>query len=96
MKRQLRTISQMREADGRPLSVRELADIIGMSSAKVRTDIASGTLQAVKMPCASPDRFWFRIPYQEAQRYLSVLGFLRCSTRNVARLARVARAAQSC
>jgi hypothetical protein len=59
---------------GRPLTTRELAQMIGMSCTFIRGEIRSGHLRAV--PLGRGRKRVFRIPCREAGRYVRELGLL--------------------
>ena len=60
--------------EGPPLSTRELALIIGMSTTFVRTEIRTGHLRAVAV--GRGRKRVFRITVDEARRYARALGLL--------------------
>ena len=59
---------------GRPLTTSELASLVGMSSTFIRKEICSGYLRATLV--GRGRKRVFRIPAQEARRYVRELGLL--------------------
>jgi excisionase family DNA binding protein len=64
----------MRRGDGRRLTPRELADLSEMSADKIRGLLDSGYLKGVRVPNGAG--FQWRIPYDEARRWLRELRFI--------------------
>ena len=69
-----RRMSDLSAEDGRPLTTHELAEMIGMSSTFVRTEIRSGHLRAIRV--GSGRKRVYRIPVSEARLYLSKIGLV--------------------
>jgi hypothetical protein len=67
-------LSDLARADGPPLTTSELAQIVGMSSTFIRSEIKHGALSALSI--GRGRKHVFRIPVAEAARYLRQLGFL--------------------
>jgi excisionase family DNA binding protein len=67
-------MSDLSAEDGRPLTTHELAQMIGMSSTFVRTEIRSGHLRAIRV--GSGRKRVYRIPISEARLYLSKIGLV--------------------
>lgn len=59
---------------GRPLTTSQLAAIVGMSPTFIRKEIDSGYLRATRI--GRGRKPVFRIPLQEARRYMKELGLL--------------------
>ncbi len=59
---------------GRPLTTSELASLVGMSSTFIRKEIGSGYLRATLV--GRGRKRVFRIPLDEARRYVRDLGLL--------------------
>ena len=72
--RQARRLSDLSDEDDRPLTTHELAQMIGMSSTFVRTEIRSGHLRAIRV--GHGRKRVFRIPVHEAKLYLGKLGLV--------------------
>jgi excisionase family DNA binding protein len=73
-RRQPRGLQDLRRASGPPLTTRELAQMIGMSSTFIRGEIRSGHLRAIAL--GRGRKHVFRIPFSEARRYARELGLL--------------------
>jgi len=73
-RRGARALQDLALAGGPPLTTRELARMIGMSSTFIRGEIRSGHLRAV--PIGRGRKRVFRIPFREARRYVRELGLL--------------------
>jgi hypothetical protein len=73
-RRGARALQDLALAGGPPLTTRELARMIGMSSTFIRGEIRSGHLRAV--PLGRGRKRVFRIPFREARRYVRELGLL--------------------
>ena len=69
-----RRLADLLAEDDRPLTTQELAQMIGMSSTFVRTEIRSGHLRAIRL--GRGRKRVFRIPVREARLYLSKLGLV--------------------
>ena len=73
MKRSRRPKDRTRRS-GRPLTTSELASLVGMSSTFIRKEICNGYLRATLV--GRGRKRVFRIPLQEARRYVRELGLL--------------------
>ena len=71
---QTRRMSDLSAEDGRPLTTQELAQMIGMSSTFVRTEIRSGHLRAIQV--GRGRKRVYRIPIRDARLYLIKLGLV--------------------
>jgi len=69
-----RRLSDLSAEDDRPLTTQELAQMIGMSSTFVRTEIRSGHLRAIRV--GRGRKRVFRIPVRDAKLYLAKLGLV--------------------
>jgi excisionase family DNA binding protein len=70
--RRLRSVEDLADTSGSPLTTSELAHILGMSSTFIREEIRSGHLLAVSV--GRGRKRVFRIPVREAYRYAKELG----------------------
>jgi hypothetical protein len=66
-----RRLEDMREAQGPPLRIRDIAALTGFSKQKVMADVRGGYLVAREIPCGRAV-MWV-VPFSEAQRYLREL-----------------------
>ena len=73
-RRGARALQDLLLGGGPPLTTRELARMIGMSSTFIRGEIRSGHLRAV--PLGRGRKRVFRIPFREARRYVRELGLI--------------------
>jgi len=73
MKRSRRPKDRTR-GSGRPLTTSELASLVGMSATFIRKEICNGYLRATLV--GRGRKRVFRIPLQEARRYVKELGLL--------------------
>ena len=69
-----RSLEDLAQGVGPPLTTRQLAQMIGMSATFIREEIRSGHLRAVAV--GRGRKRVFRIPVREAGRYAKELGLL--------------------
>jgi hypothetical protein len=81
LKRRDLTLEQLHTyGHGPSLSPMDIARLTGGSwtAEKVRNDIDAGNLTASRHKCG-PRRFYFRVEWREAQRYLRMHGYLHAA-----------------
>ena len=72
--RRLRSVEDLSDTSGPPLTTSELAHILGMSATFIREEIRGGHLRAVSI--GHGRKRVFRIPVREAHRYAKELGLV--------------------